>query len=234
MVWAARYRAWGNVLEVVQQDSPEVVPPDEIGEAQPVRFQGQYHDNESGLHYNRFRYYDPDIGRFVSIDPVGFFGGSNTYAYSSNPISWVDALGLSPCKPNRAEGNGSRTFAAKDPGVPELIDAIEAKFPGKVRNAEIEVYRPDGTPYTDFDVVTDTHVIQVKVGSGKGIVKQIQTTQSLTDLEVVGFDAGLLLGKREAFKGAVMKNAQQENIFITNDIEALLRKIGPAQTKGGG
>ncbi len=230
MVWAARYRAWGNVLEVVREEVPLS---DEIGDAQPVRFQGQYYDSETGLHYNRFRYYDPDIGRFVSIDPVGFFGGANTYAYSSNPISWVDALGLSPCKSNGGEENGSRTFAAKDPGVPELINAIEAKFPGKVRNAEIEVYRPDGTPYTDFDVVTDTHVIQVKVGSGKGIVKQIQTTQSLTDLEVVGFDAGLLLGKREAFKGAVMKNAQQENIFITNDIEVLLNKIGPARKKGG-
>lgn len=85
----------------------------------------------------------------------------------------------------------------KDPGVPELINAIEAKFPGKVRrNAEIEVYRPDGTPYTDFDVVTDTHVIQVKLGIGKGIVSQIQTTQSLTNLEVIGFDAGRLLGKK--------------------------------------
>ena len=83
VVWAARYRAWGNVLEVAQRDSPEVVSPDEIGEVQPVRFQGQYYDNESGLHYNRFRYYDPDIGRFVSIDPIGLAGGTNGYGYAS-------------------------------------------------------------------------------------------------------------------------------------------------------
>ena len=97
VVWAARYRAWGNVLEVVQDEAPAVASSDEIGEVQSVRFQGQYHDNESGLHYNRFRYYDPDIGRFVSIDPIGLAGGTNSYGYAYNPVGWVDPAGLSPC-----------------------------------------------------------------------------------------------------------------------------------------
>ena len=104
VVWAARYRAWGNVLEVVQEEVPEVLSFDEIGEAQPVRFQGQYHDNESGLHYNRFRYYDPDIGRFVSVDPIGLAGGANIYRYAPSPIGWADPLGLSPCP---SGGNGA-------------------------------------------------------------------------------------------------------------------------------
>jgi RHS repeat-associated protein len=43
--------------------------------SQNLRFQGQYYDAETGLHYNRFRYYDPDIGRFVSQDPIGLAGG---------------------------------------------------------------------------------------------------------------------------------------------------------------
>ncbi|MCS0614691.1 RHS domain-containing protein [Massilia kyonggiensis] len=98
VVWAARYRAWGNALEVVQDAVPAVLPSYEIEEAQPVRFQGQYYDSESGLHYNRFRYYDPDIGRFVSIDPIGLFGGANTFTYARNPVSWIDPLGLSPCR----------------------------------------------------------------------------------------------------------------------------------------
>ena len=60
----------------------------------PFRFQGQYYDEESGLHYNRFRYYDPEIGRFVSQDPIGLQGGMNLFEYAPNPTLWVDSLGL--------------------------------------------------------------------------------------------------------------------------------------------
>jgi RHS repeat-associated protein len=101
VVWAAQYRAWGNVLRVVEEDFAASAPAAErafIEAAQPIRFQGQYYDNETGLHYNRFRYYDPDVGRFASIDPIGFVGGTNMYRYASNPLGWIDPLGLTPCK----------------------------------------------------------------------------------------------------------------------------------------
>jgi RHS repeat-associated protein len=58
-----------------------------------LRFAGQYADAGTGLHYNTFRYYDPEVGRFVSQDPIGLDGGSNLYAYASNPLTWVDPLG---------------------------------------------------------------------------------------------------------------------------------------------
>ena len=61
---------------------------------QPLRFQGQFFDEETGLHYNRFRYYDPSIGRYISPDPIGLHGGMNAYAYGVNPVSWTDPLGL--------------------------------------------------------------------------------------------------------------------------------------------
>jgi RHS repeat-associated protein len=61
---------------------------------QPLRFQGQYYDTETGLHYNRFRYYDPDVGRFTTQDPIGLLGGVNNYQYAPNPMVWVDPLGL--------------------------------------------------------------------------------------------------------------------------------------------
>ncbi len=61
---------------------------------QPIRFQGQWQDEESGLYYNRHRYYDPQQGRYVSQDPIGLRGGTNLYGYVANPMGAVDPLGL--------------------------------------------------------------------------------------------------------------------------------------------
>ncbi|WP_249126980.1 RHS repeat-associated core domain-containing protein, partial [Aeromonas popoffii] len=82
--WQVRYRAYGNVWR------------EEIAEvATPLRFQGQYFDAETGLHYNRHRYYQPETGRFITPDPIGLAGGLNNYQYAPNPTGWVDPLGLS-------------------------------------------------------------------------------------------------------------------------------------------
>ena len=61
---------------------------------QPIKFQGQSLDTETGLHYNRFRYYDSDVGMFISRDPIGLLGGSNVFQYAPNPIGWIDPWGL--------------------------------------------------------------------------------------------------------------------------------------------
>lgn len=61
---------------------------------QPFRFQGQQFDEETGLHYNRFRYYDPSVGRFASQDPIGLAGGNNPFLYAPTPTSWIDPYGL--------------------------------------------------------------------------------------------------------------------------------------------
>ncbi|MFT0477077.1 RHS repeat-associated core domain-containing protein, partial [Pseudomonas antarctica] len=86
IVWSAHYRAYGDIarLDISKVDNP-------------LRFQGQYFDQESGLHYNRHRYYNPDIGRYLTPDPVKLAGGINAYQYVPNPTGWVDPLGLSNC-----------------------------------------------------------------------------------------------------------------------------------------
>ncbi|MBC3198420.1 RHS repeat-associated core domain-containing protein, partial [Pseudomonas poae] len=86
IVWSAHYRAYGQIshLDVDKIDNP-------------LRFQGQYFDQESGLHYNRHRYYNPDVGRYLTPDPVKLAGGINAYQYVPNPTGWVDPLGLSVC-----------------------------------------------------------------------------------------------------------------------------------------
>jgi len=60
---------------------------------QNLRFQGQYLDRETGLHYNLFQYYDPVGGRFTQVDPIGLAGGISLYAYAANPLNWLDPLG---------------------------------------------------------------------------------------------------------------------------------------------
>ena len=84
-VWQARYRVWGNTLEETSEAY--------FIEEQNLRFQGQYLDRETGLHYNTFRFYDPDIGRFTTPDPIGLAGGINLYQYAPNPVGWVDPWG---------------------------------------------------------------------------------------------------------------------------------------------
>jgi RHS repeat-associated protein len=61
----------------------------------PLRFAGQYFDQETNLHYNYFRDYDPALGRYVESDPIGLLGGLNTYAYvQGSPVKLTDRLGL--------------------------------------------------------------------------------------------------------------------------------------------
>ena len=60
----------------------------------PIRFQGQYHDLETGLHHNFQRYHDPSLGRYIHQDPIGLAGGLNHYQYAPNPVGWVDPWGL--------------------------------------------------------------------------------------------------------------------------------------------
>ena len=62
---------------------------------QPFRLQNQYADRETGLHYNFFRYYEPECGRFINQDPIGLAGGSNLYRALQNSQMWADPLGLS-------------------------------------------------------------------------------------------------------------------------------------------
>ncbi|WP_246593415.1 RHS repeat-associated core domain-containing protein [Photorhabdus akhurstii] len=71
-----------------------------------LRFAGQLFDEESGLFYNRFRYYLPEAACYLSPDPLGLAGGVNPYSYVHNPTGWIDPLGLSSkkCIPNKVAG----------------------------------------------------------------------------------------------------------------------------------
>ncbi|HFC8478643.1 TPA: RHS repeat-associated core domain-containing protein [Neisseria subflava] len=85
LVWFGNYTGWGRLKEETKVTDSAY---------QPFRLQNQYADRETGLHYNFFRYYEPDAGRFVNQDPIGLMGGENLYAFALNVQGWVDPLGL--------------------------------------------------------------------------------------------------------------------------------------------
>ncbi|CRG52611.1 Rhs family protein [Yersinia wautersii] len=102
-VWSGEYKSWGAVK---RQTLAFLMGAKGNGRIrQPLRYAGQYHDEETGLHYNTFRYYDPKIGRFTTQDPIGLAGGMNLYAYAPNPITWIDPWGLAHLNTNGATGN---------------------------------------------------------------------------------------------------------------------------------
>ena len=86
---------WGLALSL-PADTGYPDPRGELdAEADPgLLYAGQWQDAESGLCYNRFRYYEPETGMYLVSDPLGLLGGEQTYRYVPNPCGWVDPLGL--------------------------------------------------------------------------------------------------------------------------------------------
>jgi RHS repeat-associated protein len=83
LVWKARLDPTGLVK--MELGAPEDCP---------WRYQGQYEDTETSLYYNRYRYYDPEFGRYLSPDPSGLSGGLHPYAYVDDPLVQIDPFGL--------------------------------------------------------------------------------------------------------------------------------------------
>jgi len=130
IIWAARYTAYGRLTRLTR-DTHEVLD-------QPLRFQGQYFDAETGLHYNRHRYYQPDTGRYLTPDPSRLAGGLNQYRYTRSPTGWVDPLGLNGCPGRR---RCSTTPEAEDPT--EGVSVVDAEVMLPLYPEEKYLYRGD-------------------------------------------------------------------------------------------
>jgi len=103
VVWKADYDPFGKATANEDPDG------DGNRVTLNIRFPGQYYDQETGLHYNYFRYYDPATGRYITSDPIGLIGGNNTYLYiNANPLKFVDYLGLCKCIAKGENGIGDK------------------------------------------------------------------------------------------------------------------------------
>jgi len=94
VAWKAVYTPFGGAVPSIQTVE------------NPFRFPGQYYDSETGLHYNYFRYYNPQTGRYITPDPIGLEGGINLFSYvAGNPITLTDRSGLDPIDPRTGKDN---------------------------------------------------------------------------------------------------------------------------------
>jgi RHS repeat-associated protein len=189
VVWSARYRAYGalalKAIELIDN---------------PLRFQGQYFDDETRLHYNLHRYYDPETGGFLTQDPIGLEGGVRLYEYVPNPLGWVDPWGLA-CKQGEQANSSvttsrkaalrqqkaalgiprsqqpSRTWTVHDPGNVKGPGIRDSNPRNQGRIYEYEVVKSGGS--TQRVYIADHHIDPHHVGIGHvhtGVPKPGATT----------------------------------------------------------
>ena len=110
--------------------------------ANPYMFTGRRYDNETGLYYYRFRYYNSKIGRFLQTDPIGYAAGLNLYAYvGNNPINWIDPWGFSTIRITTTKG----TKTLIDPTMDEFGNVIKSEKDSSIKNINISGH---GNRYT--------------------------------------------------------------------------------------
>ena len=154
-VWAAQYDAWGKVKKFVVNEVD-----------QPLRLQGQYFDRETGLYYNRFRYYSPEIGAFVSQDPLGLLAGENVYGFAPNVQAWIDPLGLL-CK----EGAGNT-----EKGIEQILPKVKSYE--QARNQAMNILGDLG-----MDSKPVYGRLKASAGNGKVVGRQAADNKALWRLD---------------------------------------------------
>lgn len=166
LAWSARFTAFGEV-ETLRESGTDC----------PIRFQGQWFDEESGLHYNWKRYYEPESGTYLSSDPVGLGGGSRSYGYVHNPLAWIDPLGLAGCAVTPEQGSidyGTLDALGRPTGVratitPDMIGTGTSANP----NIEPPGWGGDGTALNQ----ARGHLLGKQLGGSGDVPENLVTLQ---------------------------------------------------------
>ncbi|WP_351016768.1 RHS repeat-associated core domain-containing protein [Shewanella sp. AC91-MNA-CIBAN-0169] len=187
----------------------------------PIRFQGQYFDDESGLHYNRFRYYSPGQARFIHQDPIGLVGGINHYQYAPNPVNWVDPFGLM-CKEGEASLNKALNCAVDTGSISKQLqlDLLEAAQIGFLTPKEIKQGLASGNVASLFELSPSVVATEHAAAQNESIDDQYEapTVDELIDTELDKITS-LIFKEGEEFKKHVLMN-----YYLDPDMQVLTRE----------
>ncbi|ECF3069475.1 RHS repeat protein, partial [Salmonella enterica subsp. enterica serovar Poona] len=168
LVWAGYIRGFGENAADISNSGAYF--------HQPLRLPGQYFDDETGLHYNLFRYYAPECGRFVSQDPIGLNGGINLYQYAPNPLSWIDPWGLAGSRLPRSNGYwdgspGESNWHSNNPSVNAITGGEPISFSGG---------RPDFSPWSKGSITFNEGVLNGSQNDFTEVYKSIAKEMNIT------------------------------------------------------
>ena len=210
----------------------------------PLLFTGQYEDTESGWVYNRFRYYDPHAGVYNAQDPLGLLANLGTaQGYVTNPVTWVDFLGLKKCKPY-LQNSTSAIQKKVNNVIDSMTDAIAAKQ-NTMAIANIEMVFKNGAtdafkvattnnyhnrimkrpfrlflPYDVYDIkaISETGIVGIKVHAEEGIVgwyKMVESKLSAGETYTLTKDVFLQNGGKIT-KELILDPADLEGLRMTD------------------
>ena len=153
IAWSAAHSAWGRVEESYADPASELGRKRKVDS--PFRLVGQYADEETGLCHTRYRYFDPEVGRWCSPDPLGIAGGRDLFAFDGSPTTGMDPLGLtgSPHPPHPTAGTGPHEQGTTPPptkgGTPNSVYTHVDPKTGKAK--QNAVYDQDGNVVAHVD-----------------------------------------------------------------------------------
>ncbi|AFM58893.1 MULTISPECIES: RHS repeat-associated core domain-containing protein [Enterobacter] len=166
--WSGQYGSFGEVRH--QSEGFSRVVNRTAMAHQPLRYAGQYADGETGLHYNLFRYYDPQVGRFIVQDPIGLAGGNlNLYNYAPNPLLWIDPMGLAL---SGVDFSGSPSLY---PVTGTQRNIVEITLQGSRGRDFTEAYKLAGISEADASEYTWHHLDDFDPKTGKSTMQLVTT-----------------------------------------------------------
>jgi RHS repeat-associated protein len=218
-----------------------------------LRFPGHHHDAETGLHYNRFRYYSPELGRYLQPDPLGIGGGLNLYAYTASPLAQVDVRGLT-CPECEAKAKAAREEKEESESTQRLTAAIDDEE-GRAAVAKLAGMDPDhlaklqqrAKERGEIIVVRDSNPVSLCHHHDEDAIPKPVTVKQKTDKRTglvtreantgPGKDPGPPDGFHYDDEGVLRQDGTNKAVYGDHDLQGVYQRnddgtVGPLPGKG--